>query len=137
MSNGNGANDFGVSFGRIMFLQQVLSTHSNVTVLGRHDDIVFDIRRNRQGDVLSVVCVEAYSASLELVMRVVQTFPEVAVIFVGGKWNGYTREAYEFCEEHKIGIYNAGEIAGGLHSDSFWNYEKLDDEGNLARSIKA
>src|SRR5271166_3518074 len=40
----------------------------------------------------------------------------VKVIFVGGKWAGYTREAYDFCQERQIGIYNAGEIAGGLHN---------------------
>jgi hypothetical protein len=106
-------------------------------VLSRHDDIVFQIQRVRQQDQLTVVCVDAYTASLELVMRVVQAFPTVNIIFVGGKWAGYTQEADDFCQERQIGIYNAGELAGGLHRDAYWTYEKFDDEGNSTKSIRA
>jgi len=137
MSSGNGENDFGVSYGRIMFLQQILETHRNVAQLSRCDDIVFEVKRRKQEDHLSIVCVDEYTVSLELVMTVVQTFPRTNIIFVGGKWNGYTSEAFDFCQEREIGIYNAGEIVGGLHKDDFWTYEKLDDDGNPTKSVKA
>lgn len=136
MSN-NGKNDWGVSYSRITFLQQILDTHPNVEVLGRHDDIVFEIRRKREGDELTVVCIEEYTASLELVMQVVQAFPSVKIIYVGGVWNGYTQEAYDFCQEHQIGLYNAGELAGGLHKKTYWNYEKRDKEGNPTKSVRS
>jgi hypothetical protein len=137
VNSANGDNDFGVSFGRIMFLQKILESHANVDLLERHDDIIFDIQRLKQDENLSVVCVEAYAASLELVMRVLEAFPKTNIIFVGGKWNGYTQEAYEFCSERRIGIYNAGELAGALHKDRFWTYEKLDENGNSTKSVKA
>lgn len=135
--SGNGKNDWGVSYSRITFLEKILDTHTNVAVLGRHDDIVFEIRRIRQKDELTIVCADPYTASLELVMRIVQAFPTVKIIFVGGKWAGYTREAYDLCQEHRIGIYNAGELSGGLHKDAYWTYEKFDDEGNSTKSIHA
>lgn len=119
MTSNNGSNDFGVTFGRISFLQTILEEHDNVIIMRRHDDIVFDIKRSRQGDELSIVCIDEYSASLEVVMRVVKRFPETSVIFVGGKWNGYTDEAYDFCKERKIGIYNAKDISGALRNQSF------------------
>ena len=73
----NGQNDWGVNFSQITFLQQILDTHSNVAVIERHDDIVFEIRRIRQQDLLTIVCVDPYTASLELVMRIVVAFPTV------------------------------------------------------------
>jgi hypothetical protein len=137
MSASNGVNEFGVTFGRIMFLQKILETHRNVLILDRHDDIVFEIQRYKQNDRLFVVCIDEYTCSLESVMRVMQKFPKTNVIFVGGKWNSYTKEAFDFCQSIKIGIYNAGDISGGLREDAFWSYEKLDDEGNSTRSVKA
>jgi hypothetical protein len=134
--SGNGDNAWGVSFSRITFLQRILDTHTNVVVLDRHDDIVFEIQRIRQQDNLTIVVVDPYTASLELVMRIVQAFPTVKIIFVGGKWAGYTKEAYDFCQERKIGIYNAGELAGGLHNDAYWAFEKIDDKGNPTKSIR-
>lgn len=136
MSN-NGQNEWGVSYGRITFLERILATHPNVATLDRHDDIVFEVQRNQQGDELTVVCVDPYTASLELVMQIVQAFPTVDIIFVGGKWAGYTQEAYDFCQERRIGIYNAAEIGGGLHKDAYWSYEKVDEEGNPKKSIRA
>lgn len=133
--SGNGQNDWRVSYSRITFLKRILDTHTNVAVLGRHDDIVFEIKRRRQGDQLTVVCVDVYTASLELVMQIVQAFPTVNIIFVGGKWAGYTQEACDFCKERRIGIYNAGELSGGLHKDSYWAYEKFDDHGNSTKSV--
>lgn len=135
--SGNGSNEWGVSFSRITFLQRILDSHKNVAVLGRHDDVVFEIQRIKQGDRLTIVCVDPYTASLELVMRIVAAFSSVKIIFVGGKWAGYTQEAYDFCQARRIGIYNAGELAGGLHKNDYWTYEKLDDEGHPTKSIHA
>jgi hypothetical protein len=135
--SGNGANDWDVAYSRITFLERVLSSHPNIASFSRHDDIVFEIHRRQQGDRLTVVCVDPYTASLEFVMRVVTEFPSVNIIYVGGKWAGYTQDAYDFCQQRKIGIYNAGELAGGLQKDAFWRYEKFDSDGNSTKSVRA
>jgi hypothetical protein len=131
----NGKNDWGVSYSRITFLEKILQTHRNIAILDRHDDIVFEVQRKIQDDALTIVCVDAYTASLELVMRIIATFPSTNIIFVGGKWAGYTKEAHDFCRERHVGIYNAGELSGGLYKDDFWTYEKFDDKGNSTKSI--
>lgn len=133
----NGENDYGVSFGRIMFLDKILRSHTTIAVRSRHDDIIFEVERLDQGDHLTVACLDTYVASLEIVMRVTEEFPNTNVIFVGGKWNGYTQEAYDFCKERNIGIYNAGEFAGGIHRKDFWSYEKFDEDGNSLKSVKS
>jgi len=134
--SGNGTNAWGVSYSRITFLQTILDSHKNVSFLGRHDDVIFEIQRLKQGDRLTVFCIDAYSASLELVMRILAAVPSTNIIFVGGKWAGYTQEAYDFCVERHVGIYNAGELAGALWKDAYWTYEKFDDEGHSTKSIK-
>ena len=137
MSN-NGSNDFGVLFSQIMFLQQILERHENVKLLERHDDIVFDIARRSQGDALTIVCVNAYSVSEELVERVFETFPATNVIYFGGKWNGATPEAAEFCKIHNIGLYNAGTLAPALRNKDFGRGPKwrddLDDPPSSAKA---
>lgn len=137
MSANNGENSYGVSFGRIMFLQKIIESNDYAVITSRHDDIVFEVNRPQFGDHLSIVCIDTYTASLEVVMRIVADFPKTSIIFVGGKWNGYTKEAFDFCLSKKIGIYNAGEISGGLYRKDFWNYEKFDDDGQTLRSLKA
>ncbi|GGL37903.1 hypothetical protein GCM10010983_38720 [Caulobacter rhizosphaerae] len=133
----NGANNFGVPFSSITFLERVLASHENVRIISRHDDIVFDIIRNVQGDSLTVVCVNAYSVSLELVERVVSTFPDTNIIYFGGKWNGATGEASEFCDRRNIGLYNAGTLAPALRNRDFGADQKFNDRDNPQNGTSA
>ena len=131
----NGQNAWGVSFSRIMFLDRILRQHPNVEVLERHDDVAFEVRFKRGDRQTTVVCVDPYTASLELVQRVIDSFPNVGIIFVGGKWAGWTQEAYGYCQERGIGIYNASGMTGALHKGEFWNYVGTDSDGNSTNSI--
>lgn len=121
MSDNNGENDWGVGFSLIAFLDRILRSHSNVASVHRHHDILFDVSRKAQEDVLTVLCINEYSASLDVVMRAVDEFPSVDIIFIGGRWNKRTREAAEFCEERKIGLVNSGEIGIALRKDKYWS----------------
>jgi hypothetical protein len=134
----NGSNDFGVAFSQIMFLERILGSHENVRQLYRHDDIVFEIERVNQMDALTIVCVEAYSVSEELVARVVEAFPSANVIYYGGKWNGATKEATEFCRDRNIGLYNAGTFAPAIRHKDFGRGPKQDDDsGDPSNSTEA
>lgn len=129
--SGNGSNEWGVPFGSIMFLDRVLRSHDNIEVLDRHDDIVFEVKRRKQGDVLRILCIEKYAASIADVRRAMQEFsPDV--IYVGGKWNSATSEAQTLCDANKIGIYNAGEISLALRRDKYWNEARPDDDDHSA-----
>ena len=131
----NGENAWGVSYSRITFLERILRQHPNVDILGRHDDIAFTIRLTRGGREIDVVVVDPYTASLDLVQRVIDAFPNVGIIFVGGKWAGWTQEAYDYCQARGIGIFNAGGMAGALHKGDFWTYVGVDSDGNSTNAI--
>jgi hypothetical protein len=46
----NGSNDWGVTFGRISFLDQILRNHGNVANVNRERDILFTVNRRRTAD---------------------------------------------------------------------------------------
>ena len=133
--SGNGGNAWSVSYSRITFLERILRQHPNVEILGRHDDIAFTIRFTRGGREIDVVVVDPYTASLDLVQRVIDAFPHVGIIFVGGKWAGWTQEAYDYCQARGIGIFNAGGMTGALHRGDFWTYVGVDSDGNSTNAI--
>lgn len=120
MSDENGHNEWGVGFSLIMFLDKIVRGHSNVASVRRYQDIVFDLIRLEQEDTLTVVCINEYTASLDVVMRVIDAFPFVNIIFIGGKWNKFTREAAEYCMERQIGICNSGDLASALRKNKYW-----------------
>lgn len=125
----NGENSWGVTFNRISWLDGVLQSHKNVESVHREKDILFHVRRIRQGDVLSVLCTDEYTFGMLNVRRAFEEFGKVDILFVGGVWNGYTTEAKQQCLENGVGLYNAKEISGGLWRDDFWAYHQKNDKG--------
>lgn len=125
----NGANNWGVTYGRISWLENAIKLHANVVGLRRRDDIVMEVVREA-GCPLTVICLDEYSLGVSGVHRVMGEFPDVNFISVGGNWNGYTPEAKKLCLSNEIGLFNSSELAGALWKDDFWNYHKRDDEGN-------
>lgn len=116
----NGANAYEVTFGRIMFLQKIIEGHSNVASFDRHSDIVFDVARIAQRDNVQVVCVDEYALSESMARQILSEFPQSTIIFVGGKWNGPTREATAYCKSRKVGVFNAGSINAALLKTKYW-----------------
>lgn len=118
----NGSNEWGVSYGRIMFLDQILRNHTNVSSISRSHDIVFTVQRKRQGDTLNILCVDEYTFGIAMAHRALDEFRNLDIIFVGGKWNHPDGDARTFLQERKIGVYNAKDINGALQSDTYWKY---------------
>ncbi|MES2001384.1 MAG: hypothetical protein V4444_03635 [Pseudomonadota bacterium] len=133
----NGQNEWGVTFGRIGFLDDILTTHKNLLSVTRDQDILFTVEREKPNDQLRILCADEYAFGLLLVRRALAEFKPLHVIYVGGAWNGYTPEAKEYCLDSKIGLYNAGEIGGGLWQPEYWKYAKRDEKGNRVYSYKA
>jgi hypothetical protein len=120
MTEGNGENEYGVTFGRIMFLQKIIEGHDNVKSFLRRRDIVFDVDRVEQGDTIKIVCVDEYTISETIIRKIFVDFPDVDVIFVGGKWNHASAHGSALCRKKKVGVYNAGTINAGLRKTQFW-----------------
>lgn len=127
MNNGN--NSWGVSFSRIAWLEEAIEKHKNVSCVRRHDDIVIEVDR-KDGSHITVLCLDEYAMGEAAVYRVLNEFPEVNLISVGGNWNGYTPEAKELCLSRDIGLYNSSELTGALWKDEYWKYYQEDEDGN-------
>jgi hypothetical protein len=125
----NGDNSWGVSFSRIAWLENAVRSHNNVAKVSRHDDIIIEVRRV-SGRPIVIMCLDEYTLGEAAVRRVMQEFPSVNFISVGGNWNGYSPEAKELCISHKIGLFNSSELSGALFKDEFWTYHKKDENGN-------
>ena len=125
----NGSNSWGVSFSRIAWLESAIQSHGNVIHYSRRDDIIMEFDR-KDGSSITLICLDEYTLGESLVHRVLQEFPEVNFISVGGNWNGYTREAKQLCLSKNIGLFNSSELTGALWKNEFWLYRQRDDEGN-------
>jgi hypothetical protein len=126
MSNRNGTNNWDVPYCDITFFQRILDTHKNIHKSSRHDDILFEVDRIKQGDHLRIFCCRQYSMSDTLVQKALAEFGALDIIYVGGAWNAGTSAAGAYCADQKIGIYNSTEINGALWKDEYWNYQKPD-----------
>lgn len=116
----NGTNAYDVTFGRIMFLEKIISGHQNVAAFDRHDDLAFDVVRLDQGDNVQVLCVDEYVLSEAMARQIINDFPNVGIIFVGGKWNSASGDARAYCCARKIAICNAGDINAKLSKTRYW-----------------
>lgn len=131
----NGGNSWGVSYSRIVWLEDAVKNHDNVVSVSRHDDIILEVKR-RRGCALVIICLDEYALGESGVRRVMQEFPAVNFISVGGNWNGYVHEAKELCLSRKIGLFNSSELSGALFKDDFWAYHKKDQEGSPSYPYK-
>lgn len=132
----NGSNDWGVSFGRISFLDRILKSHGNISDVQRTQDILFTATRKNQWDTLRILCCDEYAMGTTLVDRALAEFGQLNIIYVGGAWYGYTKQAKDQCLAAKMGLYNSTELAGGLWRDDYWAYNKKDEDGNPVFAYK-
>lgn len=125
----NGSNSWGVSYSRIAWLESAIKSHGNVIRYSRHGDIIMKFDR-KDGSSITLICLDEYTLGEAMVHRVLNEFPEVNFISVGGNWNGYTREAKQLCLSNSIGLFNSSELTGALWKNEFWLYHQRDDDGN-------
>ncbi len=128
MNNGN--NTWGVEFHRIAWFQRLLEGHANTTNIARHDDIIFEVDRENQGDHLTVLCCYEYTMGITAVHRALHEFGDLHIIHIGGGWCGYTMEAKQFCLDSNIGLYVSNEMSGALWKNEYWDYHQKDRDGN-------
>lgn len=125
----NGSNNWNVSYSRISWLESALNKHGNVANVTRFDDIIMVVERIK-GHQIILICLDEYTLGEAGVYRVLQEFPNVNFISVGGNWNGYTMEAKKLCLSKELGLFNSSELTGALWKNEFWLYHQKDDKGN-------
>ncbi|NOR44546.1 MAG: hypothetical protein GQ534_03085 [Candidatus Delongbacteria bacterium] len=114
----NGHNDWNVSYVYIVWLENLLNSHSNIRNVTRTNDIYFKVERINQNDTITILCLNEYSMGVTMVQRAISGFSPLNIIYVGGNWNNYTSEAYEYCSENSMGICNSTGILRML-----WKYK--------------
>lgn len=132
----NGSNSWGISYSRIAWLENAVKSHDNIINVTRHDDIIIEAER-KDGSSITIICLDEYALGESGIYRVLQEFPSVNFISVGGNWNGYTPEAKRLCLERKIGLFNSSELTGALWKNDFWNYHQRDKDGNPVYQFKS
>lgn len=128
--SGNGLNGWNVSFAQISWLQRLLEQHENIKSLSRSQDILFSVERGTSKDKIKILCLNEYTMSLSDVVRALDEFGSVQIIYVGGGWCGYTMEAKNYCLERNIGLYVTNEMSGGLWKNDYWSQHQRDEKGN-------
>lgn len=126
----NGTNNWGVSFSDISWLENALTQHANVGSVSRSRDILFDIDRRTPADHLRILCLRQYVIGLTAVQQALAEFGELQIIYIGGGWCSYTKEAKDFCVERKIGLFVTDELMGALYKREHWAHFKRDEKGN-------
>ena len=126
----NGSNTWDVSYPMIRFAEGLIGTHRNVASWTRERDIFFYVERRTQGGTLRVLVLDEYTMGLARVQQALAEFGHLDIIWSGGNWAGYTPQAKQFCLDAHIGLYNTGEVSGGLSIDDYWDYAKRDLKGN-------
>ncbi|MCB9521522.1 MAG: hypothetical protein H6698_07095 [Myxococcales bacterium] len=129
----NGANSWGVGYSHISWMTNVLSTHNNVREVTRVHDIVFEVERIRPEDRLRILLVNEYVMGLTRVQSALAEFGALNIICVGGKWNGYTKDAEAFCRDQRIGLFATPALVGALNVLCYWNHRER-DRGRNPRS---
>jgi hypothetical protein len=126
----NGDNNWNVRYSHIQWLTRLLNQHTNVESVSRNNDIIFTVKRIQQGDSLKILCLNEYIFSITQLRLILEQFPDVNIIYIGGGWNGYTRDALALAHEQGIGIYVTDYLTGALWSDNYGDYFKRDGKGN-------
>ncbi len=126
----NGSNGWGVKFSHISWLDNMLKGHGNVNALSRDRDILFSATRLKQSDQLLILCCNEYVMGATAVNRALSEFGKLDVIYIGGGWNSYTKQAKDLCLGSKIGLYNSHEMTGALWKDEYWSYHNKDENGD-------
>ena len=128
-------NKWGVSYSTIAFFEQALSKHSKVKSFSRRNDILFDIQLIT-GKEITVLLLDEYTLGLAAVLKALSDFPDAKYIVIGAYWNGYTKEAKEYCDENNIGIFVIGDFFGAIHRKEPMKFYRKDSNGKPIYNYK-
>lgn len=129
-------NHWEVPFCVISFFEKAMEGHSKVMNINRKEDIFFTIK-DVKGRIFKVLLLNEYCIGLATVLKALDDFPETEYIVTGGNWNGYTKEAKEYCSENDLGLFNLGEFLGAINWTKPKDYYKKDSDGKPSYPFKS
>ena len=57
------------------------------------------------GRDIQAICLHEYTCGIGKVLEIREKFRDVNLIYVGGMWNSYTKEAKEYCLANEMGLF--------------------------------
>lgn len=129
-------NSWNVSYNVITFFEKAMNGHGKVASVNRTKDIFFTVK-DKEDRTFKVLLLNEYCIGLATVFKVIDEFPDTEYIVTGANWNGYTKEAKDYCMENNLGLFNLGEFLGALNWTNPKNYYKKDTDGKPIYAYKS
>ena len=121
----------------IYIRDNILRKSTNIDSLKEdYDNATFTITRKRTRDTFILLCLDEYTLTLGKLMHAMKNIPNLGMVYLGGGWNACTREAKDYALENKISIVVTGELHGAIQKDDYWNFYKVDEDGNKVEHIR-
>lgn len=93
-----------------------LVENKTVVEVSQESDQIIHVRRVKYSS-LSVFMTNSYIVSLADVHEILTQAAHVNTIVTMSAWNGYTKEAKQFCKERGIGLFRFKEFLGAVYYD--------------------
>ena len=111
----SGSNNWNVGYSAILFMEQVLSTHTSVKSFKRYNDIQFKIERKSDLSELNTVFVDEYHLGEASAYAIIKEFDGLNVIVNNGSWNHILLNWREFAERTGVVVLKMTDFLGALN----------------------
>jgi len=133
----NGQNNWNVGYSSILFMEQVLTSHSAVASFKRNNDIEFQIVRANGLSELNVVFVDEYYLGEAAAYAIIKEFDGVEVIVNNGTWNLILLDWREFAERTGVVILKVSDFMGAISVEDLRKYVTADEREARRRKRQA
>jgi hypothetical protein len=118
----NGQNNWNVGYSSIVFMEQVLNSHTSVASFERINDIQFRIVRAKGLSKLNVVLVAEYHLGEAAAYAIIKEFDGVEVIVNNGVWNHVILDWREFADRTGVIVLEYSDFLGALNVKDLRKY---------------
>lgn len=132
----NGQNNWNVGYSAILFMEQVLSSHTSVRSFTRMNDIQFQIVRSKGHPDLNVVFVDVYEFGEAAAYAIIEEFDGIQVIVNNGSWNHILVDWRKFANRTGVVIFKLSDFMGAINVQDLRNYVTEDERDERRRKRK-
>jgi hypothetical protein len=111
----NGQNNWNVGYSAILFMEQLLHSHTKVCSFKRINDIQFLVVRNEGYPELNVVFVDQYELGEATAYAIIEEFSGVEVVVNNGHWNHIVVDWRDFAKRTGVVIFKLSDFLGAIN----------------------
>jgi len=121
MSEYNSSFPWPPYYGRFLFFERRMKSHSQVTAIKALGRGVYEITL-KYGNTLRLFACECYSFGAAEYVETIQALGKVDLILINSAWCNYTLEAKRLCGSEKVGLFKIGDLMAALNKQGISNY---------------